>query len=416
MALPGRRILLRVLVSCLSVLLGPTLLGCSLSGRYPLDLMRRVVLAVCLMSLISVLMGAFFRVGSRMLVLRGLCFLLIFLVSIGPAVGGAIWMMMFVQAGLKGLAVVTTLFLVLYSLFRRAEFWGVIVALQAADGIHLGVDNLGVVRHVGRLIDGNVESYPAELVKDGDLILLIGRILEMRGRETVRTWFGKVGFASLVAQGTMTLMKLLTLDDGELTFLLLMLDATLLGSAGGGVRWLWSCIAFFSAISRVVVNHDDGEVTAPDPLVWSAGALPKSVGLVGRCVVMPCCLVLHLFGHRTGSIFFLLQLLLGMWERGRTLLVFWSNGLPFYVPGAGADLGVGGVSYVEMLNLCELWAGERLVLEKAVPRYGRPRRPISVSATRIVQCPKQQQTNKQTKTQTKHRHKQASKQSNKPAF
>ena len=39
---------------------------------------------------------------------------------------------------------------------------GVIFALQAADGIHLGVDNLGVVRHVGRLLDGNVGPRPAE--------------------------------------------------------------------------------------------------------------------------------------------------------------------------------------------------------------------------------------------------------------
>ena len=37
---------------------------------------------------------------------------------------------------------------------QRAEFWGVILALQAHDGVHLGVDNLGVVRHVGRLLDG----------------------------------------------------------------------------------------------------------------------------------------------------------------------------------------------------------------------------------------------------------------------
>ena len=37
----------------------------------------------------------------------------------------------------------------------RAEFWEVILALRAADGIHLGVVNLGVVRHVDRLLDGN---------------------------------------------------------------------------------------------------------------------------------------------------------------------------------------------------------------------------------------------------------------------
>ena len=36
---------------------------------------------------------------------------------------------------------------------------------------------------------------------------------------------------------------------------------------------------FFIAISRAVVNHDGGG-TAPDPLVWSAGALPKRRRLV----------------------------------------------------------------------------------------------------------------------------------------
>ena len=54
----------------------------------------------------------------------------------------------------------------------------------------------------------------------------------------------------------------------------------------------------------------------------------------------------------------------------------------FYMnwPVGAADLGVGGVSYVETLILYELWAGERLFLEKAHPRYLRPGRPISVSA------------------------------------
>ena len=39
------------------------------------------------------------------------------------------------------------------------------------------------------------------------------------------------------------------------------------------------------------------------------------------------------------------------------------------------------MSYVELLILCELWAGERLSLvEKADSRYLRPGRPISVLA------------------------------------
>ena len=44
------------------------------------------------------------------------------------------------------------------------------------------------------------------------------------------------------------------------------------------------------------------------------------------------------------------------------------------------DLGAGGVSYVELLIIYELWAGERLSLKKAHPRYLGQGRPISVSA------------------------------------
>ena len=38
------------------------------------------------------------------------------------------------------------------------------------------------------------------------------------------------------------------------------------------------------------------------------------------------------------------------------------------------------LSFMELLILYELWARERLSLEKAHPRYLRPGRPISVSA------------------------------------
>ena len=32
---------------------------------------------------------------------------------------------------------------------QRAEFWGVVLALQATNAVHLGVDHLNVVRYVG---------------------------------------------------------------------------------------------------------------------------------------------------------------------------------------------------------------------------------------------------------------------------
>ena len=63
------------------------------------------------------------------------------------------------------------------------------------------------------------------------------------------------------------------------------------------------------------------------------------------------------------------------------MLVKWVA-LPYTLhwPQGGVDLGVGGVSYVELLLLYELWAGERLTPEKAQTRYLRPGRAISVSA------------------------------------
>ena len=48
-------------------------------------------------------------------------------------------------------------------------------------------------------------------------------------------------------------------------------------------------------------------------------------------------------------------------------------------PQGDVSLGVGGVSFVEVLILYELWAGERLDLEKAVLRYRGAGRSISVS-------------------------------------
>ena len=42
--------------------------------------------------------------------------------------------------------------------------WGVVLALQSSRAVHLGVDNLGIVRHVSRLLDGCRGPKPFELV------------------------------------------------------------------------------------------------------------------------------------------------------------------------------------------------------------------------------------------------------------
>ena len=72
---------------------------------------------------------------------------------------------------------------------------------------------------------------------------------------------------------------------------------------------------------------------------------------------------------------------IAQWPYSTSLLVKWVAFLgTLHWPAGGLDLGVGGISHVEQLILHELWAGERLSLERAVPRYLRHGRPISVSA------------------------------------
>ena len=60
-----------------------------------------------------------------------------------------------------------------------------VLALQATNAVHLGVDNLNVVRYVGRLLDGLSTIRPFQLVDDGDFIILIRKLLSTRGWDTV---------------------------------------------------------------------------------------------------------------------------------------------------------------------------------------------------------------------------------------
>ena len=167
---------------------------------------------------------------------------------------------------------------------QRAELWGVILALQANDGVHLGVDNLGVVRLVGRILDGRLSSHPFELLPDGDLLILIERMLRIRGLDSVR--ISKVnGHADevLVRAGTVRgLDKLGTdgadeaADFGRRRVPWWVIDAR--RNISGVCSRLRPVVLvlhrFFIAVSRAVVNHDDGTGTSIDPLVWSAGGAP----------------------------------------------------------------------------------------------------------------------------------------------
>ena len=145
-----------------------------------------------------------------------------------------------------------------------------------------------------------------------------------------------------------------------------------------------SSSSFFVAIARAVVNHDDGDGTAPNPLVWSAGSLPKRKGVldaVRNFAFLPGPVGLWSGEWISFGVSSITVEDVRVWPYSVSLLVKVSAFLgTLHWPVAADDLGVGGVSFVELLILYELWAGERLSLEKAVPKRRRVGRPISVSA------------------------------------
>ena len=277
---------------------------------------------------------------------------------------------------------------------QRAELWGVILALQVSRGVHLGVDNLNVVRHVGRMLDNNLGSLPFQVLPDGDLLCLIHRMLMLRGLDTVKVTKVK-GHASedMVVDGRVRDLDRLgnkaadeAADFGRRRVPVRVIDArrNLVGVCNGWYPVVCVLHRFFVAIARAVVNHDDGGGTAPHPLVWSAGSLSKRrdvVDVVRNFAFLPGPACLWSGGWVSFGVSGITVEDVRVWPYSVSLLVKVSAFLgTLHWPVAADDLGVGGVSFVELLILYELWAGERLSLEKAVPKRRRVGRPISVSA------------------------------------
>ena len=59
---------------------------------------------------------------------------------------------------------------------QRAELWGVILALECTFAVYSGVDNF----------ECGTATTPIELVNDGDLLLIVDKMLQLRGLDMVR--------------------------------------------------------------------------------------------------------------------------------------------------------------------------------------------------------------------------------------
>ena len=203
--------------------------------------------------------------------------------------------------------------------------------------------------------------YSFELVNDGDLLLFIGGMLLLRGRETVRiSKFKGHADEGMVHDGRVREVDRLgndtaneAADFGRRSVGNAVIDArrNLSGVCGRWYTVILDLHRFFIAISRAVVNHDGGEGTAPDPLVWSVGARPKRrrlVHAVRDLASLPGPPGIWDSGwvHVPASAICAEDI--AQWPYTAGLLVKWVAFLgTLHWPVGSADLGVGGISYVE---------------------------------------------------------------------
>ena len=213
---------------------------------------------------------------------------------------------------------------------QRAEMWGVVLALQSSRAVHLGVDNLGVVRHVDRLLRGCRGPKPFELVNDGDLLLLIEHMLNRRGLDTVRISKvkGHADDAMVLHDGwVMTLlMRLLILVVGGSVLPSLMLVVTCLGFVVAGTL---SSLIFIAFSLQLLVLWLIMMISVVLLLIHLFGLLVLFVRGVGWYMQFVTALFypVHLaFGILSGSRFQLLLSVLRILLFGLTLLVFWLSG------------------------------------------------------------------------------------------
>ena len=213
-------------------------------------------------------------------------------------------------------------------------------------------------------------------VTDGDLLVFIDRMLHLRGHDTVRITKvkGLVGKSMVLDGRVRVLDELLALDAGGSDFLSLILVVIFLVSVVDGVLLF---LIFIGSSLQL-------------PGLLSAGALPKRKRLVHAVrdlAMLPGPPAIWTGDWVNGLVAVIDAEDVAHWPYTLGLLVEWvafSGSLHWLV--GGVDLGVGGVSFVQLLILYELWAGERLILEKAHPRYLVLGRPISVSLFRLVQA------------------------------
>ena len=240
---------------------------------------------------------------------------------------------------------------------QRAELWGVILASQCSSAVHLGVDNLNVVRHVSRILDGRVACRPFELTFDGDLLFVIERMIQQRGVRSVKISKvkGQADDDDMVAVGRVRVedkvgndLAYRAADFGRRRVSDLVIDVRrrFLSACSSWYPVVLDLHRFFVAIARAAVNEDGCAGVALHLVVvkrrkvrvsaWEYAWVPGPVGLWRH-------------GSFSWPFIEVRDVDVGFWPCSVGLLVkFWSFLSSLHWPSTVDDLGVGGVSFVEL--------------------------------------------------------------------
>ena len=256
------------------------------------------------------------------------------------------------------------------------------------------VDNLNVVRHVSRILEGRVSCRPFELTFDGDLLIFIERMVHQRGVQSVMVSKVK-GHADddMVAVGRVRVEDRIGNDLADraadlgrrrVSDLVIDVRRRFLSACSSWYPVVLELHRFFIAIARAAVNEDGCSRVALHPTVWSCGGLAKRRKVLVSAweyAWVPGPVGLWRHGSISWPCIEVGEGDVGFWPYSVGLLVKFCSFLsPLHWPSTVDDLGVGGVSFVELLILYERWAGERLNLEMSIPKSRRFDRSISVSA------------------------------------
>ena len=253
--------------------------------------------------------------------------------------------------------------------------------MQAYSGIHIGIDNLNVLRGVAALLSHEIPRSPLPLVKDGNLLPTIYSMLSLRGFNTVKVSKVK-GHAtrSMVASGDVRLEDLVGNNGADAAADLGRLrqhdDVITARRNLLRVPRLWYPIMldlhrFMIAVSRIEVNHDGFGGTAPDALVWDQGGIVKtrapSFRLIVDCASLPgppgfldstWCTLNPLPTTQDD---------VASWPYSVDILLVFSSFLAsLHWPQDTSDFGKFGISYFELLLMFEVYTGHRLQTEKTV--------------------------------------------------